>query len=340
MAYEPDVMRRALARLEHRRDRAERRRFELERALYAQEPRLRQVDADLRGTMAELAELAAGGKPVAADGPEIAAIRTRNQALQKERTKLLAGLGYGPDALDDIPACPKCGDRGWTEDGQMCTCLRKLCTQEQIRALTALLNLTDEQDFDHLRLDVYSDAPWQGQSRSPREQMRRVVQVCEGFARQFPSYPLKNLLLSGGTGLGKTFLSGCIAREVSRQGYSVVYDTAISLFAAFETRRFTRDAEESRQARDETRRFLSCDLLILDDLGSELVTPFVQSALYTLLNARLMAGKRTVISSNLTMDEVRRRYTGQIASRLEGEYRVLTFYGEDIRLLKKAQPFS
>ncbi len=333
MAYEPDVMRRALARLEHRRDRAERRRFELERALYAQEPRLRQVDADLRGTMAELAELAAGGKPVAADGPEIAAIRTRSQALQKERTKLLAGLGYGPDALDDIPACPKCGDRGWTEDGQMCTCLRKLCTQEQIRALTALLNLTDEQDFDHLRLDVYSDAPWQGQSRSPREQMRRVVQVCEGFARQFPSYPLKNLLLSGGTGLGKTFLSGCIAREVSRQGYSVVYDTAISLFAAFETRRFTRDAEESRQARDETRRFLSCDLLILDDLGSELTTPLAQTTLYEVVNGRLQSGRHTIISTNLSMEHIAQRYTPQLASRIGGLYRELTFYGDDLRLV-------
>ena len=90
-------------------------------------------------------------------------------------------------------------------------------------------------------------------------------------------------------------------------------------------------------ARDETRRYLGCDLLILDDLGSELATPFVQSALYTLLNARLMANKRTVISSNLSMDEVRRRYPGQIASRLEGEYRVLIFFGEDIRLLRKAR---
>lgn len=332
MAYEPDVMRRALARLERRRDRAERRRFELERELYVREPRLRQVDAALRGTMTELAELAAGGKPVAADGPEIAAIRSRNEALQKERAELLAGLGYGPDALDAIPACPKCGDRGWTEGGQMCACLRELCAQEQIKALTALLNLTDEQDFDHLRLDVYSGAPWQGQSRSPREQMRRVVQVCEGFARQFPNYPLKNLLLSGGTGLGKTFLSGCIAREVSRRGYSVVYDTAISLFAAFETRRFTRDAEEGRQARDEARRFLSCDLLILDDLGNELTTPLAQTTLYEVVNGRLQSGRHTIISTNLSLEQIAQRYTPQLTSRIGGLYRELTFYGDDLRL--------
>ena len=165
MSYEPTVVQKALARLERRRDSAERRRFERERELYAKEPRLRQLDAALRGTMADLARLAAGGRPVAADGPEIAAIRARNEALQAERTGLLAGLGYGPDALDAVPVCPRCGGRGWGEDGRMCACLRELCAQEQIKALTALLNLTEEQDFDHLRLDVYSDRPWNGRSK-------------------------------------------------------------------------------------------------------------------------------------------------------------------------------
>ncbi len=332
MAYEPEVTRRALARLERRRNRVDRLRFERERTLYTQEPRLHQLDAALRGTMAELAELAVGSRPVAADGPEIAAIRARNEALQAERAQLLAGLGYGPDALDAVPVCPKCGDRGWIEGGQMCTCLRELCAQEQIKALTALLNLTDEQDFDKLRLDVYSDAPWQGRSRSPREQMRRVVQVCEGYAKQFPHYPLHNLLFSGGTGLGKTFLSGCVAREVSRRGYSVVYDTAISLFASFETRRFARDAGEGRQARDETRRFLSCDLLILDDLGSEFTTPLAQTTLYEVVNGRLQAGRHTIISTNLSLEQLAQRYTPQLTSRIGGLYQELTFYGDDLRL--------
>ena len=331
MSYEPTVMRRALARLERRREGRERRRFDLERELYAREPRLRQLDAALRGTMADLARLATGGRPVAPDGPEIAAIRARSEALQEERTALLAGLGYGPDALDERPACPRCGDTGWGPKG-MCACLRELCAQEQLRALTALLSLTDEQDFDRLRLDVYSDQPWQGQARSPRENMRRVVQVCEGFARQFPDYPLQNLLLSGGTGLGKTFLSGCIAREVSRRGYSVVYDTAISLFAAFETRRFTRDAGEERQARDDTRRYLGCDLLILDDLGSELTTPLAQTTLYEVVNTRLQTGRHTVISTNLSMDHIAARYTPQLTSRIGGLYQELTFYGNDLRL--------
>ena len=331
MSYEPTVMRRALARLERRRDSRERRRVDLERELYAKQPRLKQVDTALRGAMTDIALLAVGGKPVQPDGPEITAIRTRSRELQAQRTALLAELGYGPDALDDVPACPRCGDTGWTQSG-MCACLKELCAQEQLRALTALLNLTDEQNFDHLRLDIYSDQPWQGQARSPREQMRRVTAVCEGYARQFPSYPLKNLLLSGGTGLGKTFLSGCIAREVSQRGHSVVYDTAINLFSAFETRRFTRDAGEERQARDDARRYLGCDLLILDDLGSEHTLPSTQSALYEVVNSRLQGERHTIISTNLSMEQIAQRYTPQLASRIGGLYWELTFYGDDLRL--------
>ena len=185
MAFEPEIVRRALARLERRRDVRDRRRYQLQRSLYAQSPRLREVDAALRTTMADLALLAAGGKPVAADGPEIAAIRARSEALQKERARLMEALGHGPDALDGAPACPQCGDTGWAQ-GRMCACLKQLCAQEQLAALTADMHLAEEQDFDRLRLDVYSDRPWLGRDRSPRENMRRVVQVCEGFARQFP----------------------------------------------------------------------------------------------------------------------------------------------------------
>lgn len=330
MSYEPTVMRKALARLERRREGRERRRYALERELYAKEPRLRELDAALRGTMADLARLATGGRPVAADGPEIAAIRRRSEALQAERAALMAGLGYGPDALDDTPACPHCRDTGWTSGG-MCACLRELCAQEQIRALTALLNLTDEQDFDRLRLDVYSDQPWSGK-RSPRENMKRIAAVCEGYARQFPGFEERNLLLSGGTGLGKTFLSGCIAREVSNGGYSVVYDTAGSVFGVFDASRFARDAGARDQARDAVRRYLNCDLMILDDLGTEQNLPSAQSALYEIVNGRIQSGRHTIISTNLSADEIGGRYGAQTGSRIAGLYWELAFYGDDLRL--------
>ena len=236
-------------------------------------------------------------------------------------------------ALDDKPACPLCGDTGW-QGAKMCQCLKKLCAQEQIKELSKLLDL-GEQSFDSFRMDYYSETPYPGMGSSPRKNMELVYDVCLSYARKFESFRFRNLLMSGAPGLGKTFLSACIARAVSEHGYSVVYDTAGAIFAQFEAKKFLRDSADGQEARDETRRYLNCDLLIVDDLGSELTTQLTQSALYELINARLVAQRHTVISTNLSLDEIARRYNPQIASRIEGEYHVLHFFGDDIRLIKK-----
>ena len=331
MAYDSNVLRRASARLEEERRRRADERERLRQKLYAKEPRLAQLDHGLQGTMAELVatSLRRGENP----GEAVRAIREKNLDIQRERAVLLGAMGLPEDALDEKPACPKCGDTGW-RGTQMCECLQALCTQEQIQELSKLLNL-GEQSFDNFRLDYYSETVWPGRGTSPRENMDLVYEVCLNYAQKFGRFYFKNLFLSGAPGLGKTFLSACIARSVSELGRSVVYDTAGNIFAQFETRKFQRDAEGVQNALDETRRYLSCDLLILDDLGSELTTQFVQSALYELLNTRLVGNKHTVISSNLTMEEAARRYSPQIASRLIGEYHVLHFFGDDIRLLRK-----
>ena len=331
MAYEQNVLRRANERLEDQRRRREDQQNVRRREIYAAIPRVAEIDRQLRRTIVDIiaASLRQGNDPV----PAIGVIRDKNLDLQAERAELLVAHGYPADALDDKPACPKCNDTGW-RGAVMCDCLKSLCAQEQIKELSKLLDL-GEQSFDTFSLDVYSPSPWRGSGISPRENMEMVYEICLNYAQKFGRFYFNNLFLSGAPGLGKTFLSACIAHTVSENGFSVVYDTAVNIFSRFEDKKFSRDAEDTREARDETRRYLSCDLLILDDLGSEMTTPFVQSALYTLINSRLTADRRTVISSNLSMEDVRRRYAPQIASRLEGEYRVLPFFGEDIRLLRK-----
>ena len=333
MGYEAAVLRRAAKRLAQRRRRREEEQERRRREICAQLPRVAEIDRELKGTIYQIiaASLREGRDPA----PSIKVIRDRNLDLQAEKARLLTEHGWPADALDDKPACPRCGDTGWV-GASMCSCLRQLCAQEQIAELSKLLDL-GEQSFDTFSLDFSSPLPWPGEELSPRENMEFILEVCSNYARKFGKFYFHNLFLTGAPGLGKTFLSACIARTVSEQGFSVVYDTAVNVFARFEEQKFARDREEAGEARDETRRYLGCDLLILDDLGSELTTPFVQSALYTLINSRLSADRRTVISSNLSMDQVRQRYTPQIASRLEGEYRVLPFYGDDIRLLRKGQ---
>ena len=333
MGYEAAVLRRAAKRLAQRRRRREEEQERRRREICAQLPRVAEIDRELKGTIYQIiaASLREGRDPA----PSIKVIRDRNLDLQAEKARLLTEHGWPADALDDKPACPRCGDTGWV-GASMCSCLRQLCAQEQIAELSKLLDL-GEQSFDTFSLDFYSPLPWPGEELSPRENMEFILEVCSNYARKFGKFYFHNLFLTGAPGLGKTFLSACIARTVSEQGFSVVYDTAVNVFARFEEQKFARDREEAGEAKDETRRYLGCDLLILDELGSELTTPFVQSALYTLINSRLSSDRRTVISSNLSMDQVRQRYTPQIASRLEGEYRVLPFYGDDIRLLRKGQ---
>ena len=333
MAYDANILRRATDRLEAERRQRRERTERLRQQAYERQPKLRQLDRKLQGTMAQLvaAALRQGGNPAQA----VQTVKEENLDLQRERAVLLGALGLPEDALDDRPACPLCGDSGW-QGAKMCQCLKKLCAQEQIQELSKLLDL-GEQSFDSFRLEYYSQTPYQGQGISPRKNMELVYEVCLNYAQKFGRFTIHNLLMSGAPGLGKTFLSACIARTVSEHGFSVVYDTAGNVFAQFEAKKFVRDSADALEAKDETRRYLNCDLLILDDLGSELTTQFTQSALYELINGRLVGGKRTVISSNLSMEEAAVRYSPQIASRLEGEYHLLHFFGEDIRLLRKKQ---
>ena len=333
MGYDPAVLRRATRRLEEERTGRQARTEALRKTLYAQIPELSDIDRQLRGTVVDIitSALRKGSDP----GPALQVIRDRNMDLQVRQARLLQEAGYPPDALDDAPSCKKCKDTGWVGT-RMCDCLKTLCAQEQVKELSKLLDL-GEQSFDHFSLDWYSPLPQPGEGVSPRENMEFIYDFCLNYAQKFGRFLFPNLFLSGDPGLGKTFLSACIARTVAENGFSVVYDTAVNLFANFEEQKFAKNVQESGEARQETRRYLNCDLLILDDLGSEMTTPFVQSALYTLVNTRLTGGRATVISSNLSMDGVRARYSGQTASRLEGEYRTLRFYGEDIRLQRKGK---
>ena len=209
----------------------------------------------------------------------------------------------------------------------MCECLAELCRQEQKKELTVLSG--SREAFSQFRLDYYSanfDARY---GSSPREIMEKNLNACRTYAATFCESS-GNLLFVGSTGVGKTFLAVSIARTVAERGYSVCYETASQLFSKLEKARFTSDEE----ARKEAEKYAGVDLLIIDDLGTEMPGQFVTSALYSLLNDRLLASKPMVITTNLNVEEAKRRYSPQIASRLRGSFQRQTFLGEDIRVKK------
>ena len=293
--------------------------------VYARVPALRQVDGQLAALVGRTAAAALGGA-------DLETIRRQSLELQARRAELLVENGWPMDWLDGAWSCPKCRDTGYV-DGRMCSCLKTLYDQAQTRELSALMKLGSE-SFGTFDLGLYDDRPDPASGVAPRTQMETVFGVCYDYALGFSKSRL-NLLFRGGTGLGKTFLAACIAREVACQGFSVVYETAADAARTFERERSFRDEQDAAEAREQARRMAECDLLILDDLGTETLTDPIRSALYELVNGRLCARRRTVITTNLTAAQTARRYGPQLASRLEGEYQTLTFAGSDIRILKK-----
>ena len=326
MAYDGKLMRRAMVRFEEAKQRRADALHARERAVYAAVPRIAEIDAALRETMSKLisSALRRGTDP----RPAIEALREENLALQRERAELLVSHGFPADYLDDKPACPHCKDTGWWGN-EVCACLNDYYARVQIEELSQTLDL-ESHDFDDFDLTLYSPQVDYDTGRAPREQMTKIKNICIRYTREFSSVG-GNLFFSGAPGLGKTFLSACIAREVSGDGHSVVYDTAQHIFSRFEAQKFT--SEES--ANDDVSRILRCDLLIIDDLGTELTTEFVRSALYQIINTRLLTRKSTIISTNIKPDDIEKRYGSAIASRIEGEYQLLAFVGDDIRKQKK-----
>ncbi len=323
MGYSLEVMRRARQRLEQARaDRESQQRQNLEQA-YDRLPQLRQIDAQLRRTMALAAQAAfrQGGDAQAA----MERVKEENLALQRERQALVSEH-FEEGFLDDSPICPRCGGTGYV-GSTMCQCFQELCRQEQRKELT-LLHMGME-TFEQFRLDMYPDRVDPKLGVNIRALMKKTFETCRSYGENFTENA-GNLLLTGSTGLGKTFLSACIARTVVERGYSVVYESASHLFSRLEQAKFSGDEE----ARAHTQRYSACDLLIVDDLGTEMAGQFTTAALYTLLNDRLLAGKPMIISTNMTTEEFSRRYSPQIASRLNGSFVRLPFLGDDIRVKK------
>ena len=328
MAYDGKLLARARAQLDLIRsdNQAEhQRRLSL---VYARVPEIQRMDEAMRRQMTELVRLTISHP---ADLKErLAALEKDNLDIQMRRAELLVENGWSVEYLDDIYSCPKCRDSGVYEGG-VCSCLEKLYNKELTKELGTLLQHGDE-SFARFDLNYYDAAPVNGVS--PRETMTMVLGACRKFADNFPAVSA-NLLFQGGTGLGKTYLSACIARVVAAKGYSVCYDSAAAALEAFEVQKFSRDPEASEAANARVRRMLDCDLMILDDLGTEMVSSISTSALYTLLNTRLVNGNKIIISTNCSDEELQKKYTPQIYSRIKGEFLRLPFVGRDIRLIRK-----
>ena len=277
---------------------------------------IREIDRELVGTGLLIFKTACAGG-------DIAPIKKRNLELMEKRKAELVRLGYPEDYTEVSYTCKACSDTGFIMDGtRMCSCFREALLKENIKS-SGMGRLIERQSFDNFRLDYYKN------DEELLHRMERNVEMAKDFADNFGEHE-DNLLLIGKTGTGKTHLSTAIAKSVIESGYEVLYDSTQNVIAAFEADKF-RSGYGSYEPQGT--KYLECDLLILDDLGTEMVTQFTVSCLYNLLNTRMNKGLKTIISTNLAPDELQAKYDDRIYSRIVGSgSRILLFGGEDRRL--------
>lgn len=296
--------------------------------IYAKIPRICEIDRILSNTAAAVlrAALQNGTDPTEA----VHALQQNNLRLQAERRELLTQFGYPASYLEETPICARCSDTGYIGT-EPCECLKKRYTSRLTSELSTILPIR-EQNFEHFQIEYYPVEPDARLGISPRENMEFNRKTCHEYAVNF-SLSSPNLLLYGSTGLGKTFLSSCIAKVVSEHGFSVAYDTSIRIFSSYESVKF--NSADASEAAHRIRKYEKCDLLIIDDLGTEMLTAFTISTLYGLLEERLMRHRPMIINTNFLPDTFEKYYSPAIASRLNGEFIPLRFTGKDIRGIKR-----
>lgn len=251
----------------------------------------------------------------------------KNLSSQQKIRDILVDNGFDEDYLKPEFFCKKCEDKG-VVDGVICDCMKECMRVVALNEISEKIPV-NEYSFDNFSLMFYPCTKDDSTSLIPRDRMENVLKFCKNYADDFSKHS-ESLVFSGETGLGKTHLSLAIAGKVIEKGYNVIYGSAQNLLNMLEDEKFGRSKFDYSVEQS----FLNCDLLIIDDLGSEFSTQFTVSALYNIINSRLLERKPVIISTNYSIDEMEKKYSPRITSRIFGNYRHLLFIGKDIRQLK------
>jgi len=275
---------------------------------------IRIIDKELRGTGLLLFK-------TACEGGDITPIRERNLFLGEQRRAALKKIGLPEDYTEVHYTCPECSDTGFV-GGKMCNCFREMLITENIKS-SGMGKLIEKQSFSNFDLERYRD------DEENYQRMKNNLADAKEFVKSFGAAP-KTMLFIGSTGTGKTHLSTAIAKALIEKGCEVLYDSSQNIVSAFEKDRFKSGYGPYEPLGD---KYLECELLILDDLGTEFINQFTVSCLYNLINTRQNKGLATIISTNLSATDLTKKYEDRIYSRIMGsDSKIMLFKGKDQRL--------
>ena len=303
-------------------------RYELEQReeeIYTKLPRIKEIDEAIASE-----SVAAGKKALMGDSAALDALKEKIRTLTEEKAALLTGAGYAADYLQEKYECEKCRDTGFIGT-EPCGCFKTAMT-ELIFEESNIKDIIDRENFSTFNLDLYSDTAEsydKDLQATPYKHMKGVLEKVKGFIQTFDKEH-RNLLIYGNTGLGKTFLSNCIASEILNSGHTVMYYTTFELFDMLSKYHF-RYEDYPKETFSYREGILTCELLIIDDLGTELTSAFTTTQLYSIINERLINGLSTLISTNLSPAQISGRYGERIFSRISKDYDFIKLIGEDIR---------
>ena len=290
--------------------------------VYQKVPQIRQIEDEISSQAVRCARKLLDGDTNAKEE-----LKQHIEDLREQKEVLLSAFGFPADYMEMHYACPECQDTGYV-DGRKCRCFKK----EEIRLLYSQSNIEEvllRENFDSFSYEYYDDRVVIPEIQmTVADYMRQVHTWCKEYVENFEK-KCGNLIFTGSTGVGKTFLTNCIAKALIDQYQSVIYLSSNDLFDVFSKNKFHYDTEE--EMKDMYQYILDCDLLIIDDLGTELNNTFVSSQLFYCINERLLRKKSTIISTNLSMTMLRDTYSDRISSRIISQYSIIPLYGDDIR---------
>lgn len=313
--------------------------------IYSLIPRIAEIDEKQATSYLEAAKLRVLGRD--SDLSQTTDIKNKNRALTEEKRSLLVSAGYAPDYLDPIYKCKLCEDTGYTiikhdnnsyAQPEKCKCfLDRIINSLYLQS--NLKNILAQENFSTFSMDYYSKDTIEGREYSPYDNMSGILKRSMEFVSSFEttSTDRGNILIYGETGMGKTFLTNCIAKELLDKGHSVLYLSANELFETVLSGYLMNQKNELEEL---YQYIYNSELLIIDDLGTELTNNFVLSQLFEIINQREISGKSTLISTNFSMKQLRDRYSERIMSRIIANYTVFNIYGENIRYQKRKKEIN
>ncbi len=311
---------------ERKRDRNSRDQEVRKERVYREIPAIKRIDEDIFKTGLDMSKHILGN-PEKYEEVALEA-RAKIKKLQMERAYLLTESNIALDYMDPSYDCDTCKDTGYLENGSRCNCLKQALVSRAYK-MSNIENQLKKENFQTFNIDVFSNEKFENESLTHRENMIEILGIAEGFINHFNNENSVNLLFYGTTGLGKTFLSNCIAKSLLDKNKTVIYQTAFTILEIIERYRFRRD--DSQYADIQYNMLFETDLLIIDDLGTEVANTFTNAEIFNIVNTRILAGKKTIISTNLTPKEISEIYTDRVFSRILDKFIPLKFYGYDLR---------